>query len=92
MRYLIIFFLCINFNCMPKNKQNIKNALHEAEKLMTVEDVQGVAQGKSKGKDCIVVIVSRPKKEMGGKIPDSVMGYEVVLEFSGPIQALDSLK
>ncbi len=77
---------------MPKNKQNIKNALHEAEKLMTVEDVQGVAQGKSKGKDCIVVIVSRPKKEMGGKIPDSVMGYEVVLEFSGPIQALDSLK
>ena len=76
---------------MPTNEQNIKNALQEAEKLMTVEGVQGVAQGKSKGKDCILVIVSQPEKEMAGKIPDSVMGYEVVLEFSGPIQALDSL-
>jgi hypothetical protein len=75
-----------------KNKQSIKNALHEAEKLMIVENVQGIAQGKNKGKDCIVVIVSSPKEEMAGKIPDSVMGYEVVLEFSGPIQALDSLK
>ena len=77
---------------MPKNKQNIKIALREAEKWMTVESVQGIAQGKNKGKDCIVVIISRPKEEMHGKIPDSVMGYEVVLEFSGPIQALDSLE
>lgn len=77
---------------MPKNKQTIKNALQEAEKWMAVESVQGVAQGKSKGKDCIVVIVSKPKNEMKGKIPVTLMGHEVVLEYSGPIQALDSLK
>ena len=76
---------------MP-DKKNIDKALKEAEKFMSITGVEGVAAGKNKGQDCIKVLTSLPAKEIKQQLPEKIQGFEVVIELTGPIQALDDLK
>jgi hypothetical protein len=75
---------------MP-DKKNIDKALKEAEKLMNIMGVEGVAAGKSKGEDCIKVLTSLPAKDIKQQLPEKIQGFDVVIEFTGPIQALGNL-
>lgn len=64
----------------------IDRALREAERwLDEIEGVQGVAQGKAEGEDCITVFVAA--KALAGPIPDRLHGFKVVVEETGPFQA-----
>jgi len=75
---------------MP-SKKDISKALKEAEKLMSITGVEGVAPGKNKGRDCIRVLTSIPANEIKKQLPDKIQGFEVVIEFTGPIPALGGL-
>ena len=75
---------------MPARK-DIAKAMKEAEKLMDIAGVEGVGQGQKNGQDCIKVFCSFPAKEIKKQIPKKIQGYEVVIEFSGPIQAWGTL-
>lgn len=64
----------------------IDDALRQAERwLDEIEGVEGVAQGKTDGQDCITVFVS--SKATAGEIPDRLHGYKVVVEETGPFHA-----
>lgn len=65
----------------------IEAALKKAEAWMDdIDGVVGIAQGKTGETDCITVFLSLP--EMEAKIPKTFHGHPVVVEFSGPLQAL----
>ncbi len=72
-------------------KKDINKALIEAEKLLGIKGVEGVAPGKSKGSDCIKVLTSLPPNEIKKQLPGKIQGFEVIIEFTGPIQALEGL-
>jgi hypothetical protein len=72
-------------------KKDIDKALKEAEKFMNLLGVEGVSAAKNKGQDCIKVHTSLPAKEIEQQLPKKIQGFEVVIEFTGPIQALDNL-
>lgn len=65
---------------------DIERALRDAERwLDEIEGVQGVAQGKADGEDCITVFVS--SRGTAGEIPERLHGVKVVIEESGPFAA-----
>jgi hypothetical protein len=68
-------------------KATIATAVKAAEKWMTINGVTGVAQGKHRGKDCVVVLLSNPAHTLSEKIPTRLMGYDVVLQEVGDINA-----
>lgn len=72
-------------------KTDIAAALKEAEKLMSKEGVAGIGQGKNKGKDCIKVFTSLPVEAITPPLPAKIQGFDVIVEFTGPLQALESL-
>ncbi len=61
-------------------------ALREAEAWLDLEGVEGVAEGKAEGRPCITVFVSR--KEAAEKIPKTLHGQKVVIEFTDEFRAL----
>lgn len=73
-------------------KPNIVSALKEAEKLININGIAAVGQGKNNGKDCVKVFTSLPIGEIKPKLPSKIQGFDVIVEFTGPVQALDSLQ
>jgi len=66
---------------------SIEQAVEQAGGWLDLEGVEFVGQGEHEGADCVVVGVSRPVEEMRGKLPASLHGYPVIVEFSGTVQA-----
>jgi hypothetical protein len=60
---------------------------HVAE-LMAVEGVVGVAVGLLEDRPCIKVMTLARTQRMRDRIPDSLEGYPVVLEETGPFHAV----
>jgi hypothetical protein len=56
---------------------------------MAIPGVVGTAIGECKGKPCILVLTSSNTKQIRRKIPATVEGYPVVVQYSGEIHALD---
>ena len=72
------------------SQKAIEDILNEhTDKLMSLPGVVGTALGESKGKPCIVVLVSRLTADVEGKIPQSLAGYPVRIKESGQFRALD---
>lgn len=62
-------------------------AIDEASEWLTIDGVEGVAQGDKEGEDCIVVLCSCAPPELAGRIPTTFKGYPVVIEETGIISA-----
>ena len=68
-------------------KTSLMRAIDEAGAWLEIDGVEGVADGKQDGEDCIVVGCSRPPNELADRIPKTFRGYPVVLEEWGTISA-----
>ena len=70
---------------------NIKEVLkRHTDKLMAVPGVVGIAEGRTKGKQCIRIFVIDSSSESLKLLPDNLEGYSVIIEESGEFRALDS--
>ena len=56
--------------------------------LMSLPGVVGTAQGVCSGRPCIKVYIVRKSDELDRTIPDTIEGYQVMMEESGEIKAL----
>ncbi len=57
---------------------------------MAVPGVVGVAQGEIQGHPCVRVLVARLTPELVGRIPSTLDGYPVLVDETGPIEAIDA--
>ncbi len=55
---------------------------------MVIPGVTGTAIGASSGKPCIIIFVLQKTEDLLASLPERVEGYRVVVEESGPFQAL----
>ena len=60
------------------------------EAWMSIPGVVGTGIGKCDGAPCIKVFLGQETSELKEAIPDSVGGYRVEVEVTGPFRALDS--
>jgi len=56
--------------------------------IMSIPGVVGTGQGLCEGKPCIKVFVIKKTPDLDQKIPNTLEGYQVVLEETGEIKAL----
>ncbi|MCX5637772.1 MAG: hypothetical protein NTX52_08795 [Planctomycetota bacterium] len=67
----------------------IEEVLKErARELMSIPGVVGAGQGLCEGKPCIKVFVIKMTPDLDQKIPNTLEGYQVVVEETGEIKAL----
>ncbi len=55
---------------------------------LSVPGVVGVAVGQAEGQPCIRVLTTEKPDRLADRIPHEVDGFRVVIEETGPIQAL----
>ncbi len=55
--------------------------------IMAIPGVTGVGAGSRNGKPAIVVLVKQLTRDLSNRLPESLEGYEVVIEQSGEITA-----
>ncbi len=73
---------------MPK--KTIEAVLKEhTGRLMSLPGVVGTAQGLCEGKPCIKVYVEKKTPDLVKQIPSTLEGYEVIIQETGEIRALD---
>ena len=53
--------------------------------LMAIRGVEGVGQALCDDVPCIRIFASRQTPELDGQVPDSLQGYAVDVEVTGPI-------
>jgi hypothetical protein len=71
--------------------KSIEQVLNEkTSQWMAVDGVAGTAIGTFKGKPCIKVFTTLNPQELKDKLPSAVEGYPVVIEKTGPFNALGS--
>lgn len=57
--------------------------------LMAIRGVEGVGQGKCDGEPCIRVFVSEETSDVKAEVPDTIEGYPVDVEGTGPFRTRD---
>ena len=73
---------------MPK--KTIAKVLDEhADDLMSLPGVVGVGQGECSGNPCIKVLVVEKTSDLLRQVPHTIDGYEVEVQETGEIKALD---
>ncbi len=73
------------------SNQKIEAVIREhAGELMAIPGVVGVGEGKSRGKQCIVIFVQDKKADSLRVLPDSMAGYLLTIEESGEFRAFGS--
>jgi hypothetical protein len=74
----------------PMPRQTIADVLAEHnDRLLSVPDVVGVAEGRCGGRPCIKVFVKTKTDGILRKIPSSIGGYPVSIEDTGEFRAHD---
>ena len=73
------------------SRKPIEDVLNEhTGQLMSLPGVVGTAQGECEGKLCIRVFVVEKTADLIEQIPSEIEGYQVAIDETGPIKALDS--
>ena len=73
----------------PMPAKAIDEVLKENTKaIMSIPGVVGTGQGLCEGKPCIKVFVIKKTPDLDQKIPNTLEGYQVVIEETGEIKAL----
>ena len=93
-----LFIFSISFtweksDILPKGNPMVAKAIEEvlkerARELMSIPGVVGAGQGLCEGKPCIKVFVIKMTPDLDQKIPNTLEGYQVVVEETGEIKAL----
>lgn len=72
------------------SEKTIEQVLEErTDQWMAIPGVEGTAMGLFEGAPCIVILSSSDPKELRGKIPETIEGYNVVIRQTGAFRALD---
>ena len=79
----------------PKERSMTEKSIQQVQEehtkhLMSLPGVVGTAVGEKAGKPCIKVLVTQKTAEIEKRVPKSLEGYPVVIEFTGEFKALDS--
>ena len=61
--------------------------IDEASEWMSHQGVEGVAEGETGGRACIVVLVSCDPTKLSTVLPSSFKGYPVIIKRTGEIEA-----
>lgn len=67
--------------------EKIDQALTQANEWLRMAGVEGVAQGEQDGQPCILVLASQPAAELKALLPKTLLGFPVIIQESGIIQA-----
>ena len=74
-------------------KKTIRKILKdEAKSLLAIDGVVGIAEGRHNNNPCIKVYVAEKQPELVRQIPQILKGYEVIIEETGKIRALNNSK
>ena len=74
----------------PMPEKTIQQVLADhTDRLMSLPGVVGTAQGKCSGQPCIRVFVVEKTEELLRQIPPLLEGYQVAVDETGEIKALD---
>lgn len=65
----------------------IDQAMAQANEWLHMDGVEGIAQGEQDGQPCILILASRPAAEIRALLPETVLGFPVMIQDSGIIQA-----
>ncbi len=75
----------------PLSEEFIDDVLEKhVPKLMRIPGVVGVGRGESNGQPCIRVFVVARTPDVLSRIPPDIEGYEVSVQNSGELNAIDS--
>jgi hypothetical protein len=74
-------------NTTPPPIEEVLDAWRGA--LMTIPGVEGVAIGRRHHAPCIVVYVRVQSEALEQDLPEELDGYRVVIETTGPIEAVE---
>lgn len=66
---------------------NIDQAIAQANEWLRLDGVEGIAQGEQDGQPCILVLASRPEAEIKALLPETLLGFPVMIQDIGIIQA-----
>ena len=70
----------IHMEPVNQNNSNIQEAVSAAEQWLTLEGVQGVAQGEKEGEPYIAVFYSGSPEAISSEIPQTFKGFQVIVE------------
>ena len=74
----------------PVPEKSIQQALSEhTDSLMALPGIVGVAQGECSGQPCIRVFVAKKTEELLKLLPPLIEGYQVAVDETGEIKALE---
>ena len=72
------------------SEKTIEQVLEErTDQWMSIPGVEGTAIGLFEGEPCIIILSSVAPKKLCAKIPDTLEGYNVVIQQSGTFRALE---
>jgi len=71
--------------------QTIEQVQREhTDEWMAIPGVVGTAIGRRNGKPCILVLTASDTEHVRRKVPSTVGGYPVAVEYAGEVRALDA--
>lgn len=93
----LVLFACHSGSEPPPSTQTAamqERDIHKANEELTrrvidLPGVAGVGIGECEGEPCLRVMVDHRTEELLRQIPDSVAGFRVEVEETGPMEALD---
>lgn len=72
------------------SEKTIEQVLEErTDQWMTIPGVEGTAIGIFEDQPCIVILSSVAPQQLRSKIPETLNGYQVVIQQTGTFQALE---
>ena len=72
------------------SEKTIEQVLEEkTDEWMSISGVEGTAIGLFEDKPCITILSSVAPQQLRGKIPESLNGYNIVIQQTGTIRALE---
>jgi len=72
------------------SEKTIEQVLEEkSDQWMVIPGVEGTAIGLFEDKPCIMIFSSVAPQQLRGKIPETLNGYNIVIQKTGTFQALE---
>ena len=72
------------------SEKTIEQVLEErTDQWMAIPGVEGTAMGLFQGEPCIMILSSVAPQQLRSKIPETLNGYQVVIQQTGTFRALE---
>jgi hypothetical protein len=74
----------------PVNEKTIEQVLEErTDQWMAIPGVEGTAIGLFEDNPCIMILSSVASEQLRGKIPETLNGYNIVIQETGTFRAME---